>query len=608
MATIKDIHGNIQTTSSNDVHSASLGMSLEQAIKNRQLPIPIETEEQIKSLHAAIQKILDEDGRIEDLSVEYTTDETGVPSVSADFTNGKLSFKFKNLEGVDGKSAYDIAVANGFVGTEEEWLASLHGEKGEKGEKGVQGVPGKDGADAEVVNEVSPSDNSHAVSGAAVANYVAAHSGSDIVAGNNVTISTLPNGKKQINAQLPSGISSDAGNVAYSLLATYSNGTVGKKIQELESGGSTDILSLYPRKDYLPRMATLRKMTPYGNKPSNIPLCLLWFSDLHGDIANLQRIIQWRNEYADYIDDILNTGDTVTDNINTQAGLDVIANYFSNGGDGILTAIGNHDAASDTSYKGYGGTKDMHDIYDIYTANLSNNLGIVQPVEAATNGYNFYYKDYIDEGKRGKNGIRLFVLDECVKEYLVNKYSVQSNKVERAQEARDYEAYQLQWFAENARIAMNNGYAVIVAGHFGRKHISFVSDSGFVNATKTGSTSVDVTIDTAYLDVVDNLIDEGMEFICWLGGHVHEDYAGILDGHPRQIVINVTTAAIRSDKVQSGEPRRIAGTSTQDAFNILSVNTDNKYIKLLRVGYNFDGYGRPIDMMTIDYSNLKVIR
>jgi hypothetical protein len=27
-------------------------------------------------------------------------------------------------------SAYDIAVKNGFVGTEEEWLASLHGENG----------------------------------------------------------------------------------------------------------------------------------------------------------------------------------------------------------------------------------------------------------------------------------------------------------------------------------------------------------------------------------------------------------------------------------------------------------------------------------------------
>lgn len=35
--------------------------------------------------------------------------------------------------GIRGASAYEIAVANGFVGTEEEWLASLKGEKGDSG-------------------------------------------------------------------------------------------------------------------------------------------------------------------------------------------------------------------------------------------------------------------------------------------------------------------------------------------------------------------------------------------------------------------------------------------------------------------------------------------
>lgn len=39
-----------------------------------------------------------------------------------------------------GKSAYEVAVASGFEGTEEEWLASLKGEKGDTGEKGVDGT------------------------------------------------------------------------------------------------------------------------------------------------------------------------------------------------------------------------------------------------------------------------------------------------------------------------------------------------------------------------------------------------------------------------------------------------------------------------------------
>ncbi len=48
-------------------------------------------------------------------------------------------------DGADGKSAYQIALDNGFVGSQSEWLASLKGDKGDKGEKGDTGVPGKDG-------------------------------------------------------------------------------------------------------------------------------------------------------------------------------------------------------------------------------------------------------------------------------------------------------------------------------------------------------------------------------------------------------------------------------------------------------------------------------
>ena len=62
-------------------------------------------------------------------------------------------------DGAAGKSAYQIAVASGFDGTEQAWLASLKGDKGdkgdtgaagEKGEKGDKGDPGKDGTDVDL--------------------------------------------------------------------------------------------------------------------------------------------------------------------------------------------------------------------------------------------------------------------------------------------------------------------------------------------------------------------------------------------------------------------------------------------------------------------------
>ena len=49
------------------------------------------------------------------------------------------------LVGCSGASAYEIAVEHGFIGTEEEWLASLVGEKGEKGETGEKGDRGDKG-------------------------------------------------------------------------------------------------------------------------------------------------------------------------------------------------------------------------------------------------------------------------------------------------------------------------------------------------------------------------------------------------------------------------------------------------------------------------------
>lgn len=47
-------------------------------------------------------------------------------------------------KGKDGKSAYEIAVEHGFVGTETEWLESL---KGVDGKNGTDGLPGRDGID-----------------------------------------------------------------------------------------------------------------------------------------------------------------------------------------------------------------------------------------------------------------------------------------------------------------------------------------------------------------------------------------------------------------------------------------------------------------------------
>lgn len=70
----------------------------------------------------------------------YETDKVEVPGFTTHESSFKeITFYFKDHILVKTKTAYDLAVDNGFEGTEKEWVESI------KGEKGEQGVTGKDG-------------------------------------------------------------------------------------------------------------------------------------------------------------------------------------------------------------------------------------------------------------------------------------------------------------------------------------------------------------------------------------------------------------------------------------------------------------------------------
>ena len=62
-------------------------------------------------------------------------------------TSATLHHGANGEKGTDGKSAYQIAVEQGYQGSESDWLSSLKGDKGEKGNTGAKGNPGQDGAE-----------------------------------------------------------------------------------------------------------------------------------------------------------------------------------------------------------------------------------------------------------------------------------------------------------------------------------------------------------------------------------------------------------------------------------------------------------------------------
>lgn len=77
--------------------------------------------------------------------VSAVEDTDGTP-LSTIFENYKSEVDNK-IENVNGKSAYEIAREQGFIGTEEEWVASLKGVKGDNGLNGADGQNGQDGKD-----------------------------------------------------------------------------------------------------------------------------------------------------------------------------------------------------------------------------------------------------------------------------------------------------------------------------------------------------------------------------------------------------------------------------------------------------------------------------
>lgn len=273
MANIKDIHGNLLLLSASDILIPSLGVSLAEAIIQKLLPAPDYVTEQVEGLESKVARAV---GTISSVTVDVATDDTGMSHAEGAYQDGVLAITLYNVKGdkgdaltfedltdeqkaelkgekmtfadlteeeknelrgakgEGGKSAYDLAVENGFVGTETEWLAS---QKGEKGEPGTDGKNGADGHLDNVVQTVNPSDTANAPSSKAVADYVAAHAGQgggdSIEAGDNVTIDTLPNGKKRISAQLAGGTAQAASEVSYTDDGTQTN--VQDKLDELNA-------------------------------------------------------------------------------------------------------------------------------------------------------------------------------------------------------------------------------------------------------------------------------------------------------------------------------------------------------------------------------------
>lgn len=371
-------------------------------------------------------------------------------------------------------------------------------------------------------------------------------------------------------------------------------------LKEVEKDGIKDILVYYPEDKITPLLKSMkwgantqagsawyglgRQGVEVPEKPYE-PLSLIWFTDIHDNVENLQRIVSFYNAYKDDLDGALFTGDAVLYTYRENN------TYWSdNGADDFLFVLGNHDAtAGGTPYKPISPKK----TYNTYLAPFLDNTKIVCGANQ-----NYWYKDFpFAKSAECMGGIRLIALDL----YHWNEgeyYGVTSYDDGGVIDTGQQEA----WFTGLLADARANGMAVIVTIHAAIKETEGI-DSAFDDMLKI-NVGNNFTIRPEMLQDVQDFIDAGGEFICWTCGHVHQDWFGNISDYPDQTQVVVNTA---SYSIEYRSVSMVKDTKSMDCFDIFSVDPVMKHIRLCRIGVDYDEFGRHIGSIVYNYKDKQIV-
>lgn len=301
----------------------------------------------------------------------------------------------------------------------------------------------------------------------------------------------------------------------------------------------------------------------YQTEPK--PLVLFHFSDIHGDQAALERLIEFYEEYKTLFDDAICTGDLKA--ANTSSSMDFWNNV--NGAEDVLISIGNHDATNaDSTLQAEAGQ---------YTAMLApyiDNWGVTY-----TSGKTYYYKDYAG------SKVRLIVVN---------------NMLSEAENAA-----QLSWFETTLAGAKSLGYTAIVATHFPNgKSAASAIDCNFTDIDITGNSAQ--FLNGYYELVVRDFIAAGGKFACYFGGHVHKDIIRKGDDHPTQLGVFIDAASIYQSMVYS-DIHRQSDDRTADLANVFVIDTSSSTVKIIRVGADRNRYLVSRKTIAINYDTLEIL-
>lgn len=331
-------------------------------------------------------------------------------------------------------------------------------------------------------------------------------------------------------------------------------------------------------------------------------------SDLHGDIQRAYNFMKWCSYYG--IDDCVVSGDSVL--YDATDGLDYVFAAAIDCNTHVDLAIGNHEIKSistDTTYSKY---------LSRYAEMLD-----YKKSQSAITDKGYYYHDIA--GKK----IRVIVLDV----YDGNVYGFMGKVGRISQDQFD--------FFISALKDTPSDYGIIVVLHSYERQIvtpeeykkftygSLSSGGGaYVDEDRPisriidafiGRSIYDKTIEQTYNGTTETInihadfsagVNEGVEFLFYLSGHIHHDRVGYYSGTQHKQLNLIVTSANAIVTSRSGyafgdedDLARFGKGVTQDAFNVYSIDRDRKEVRIMRVGADLTYDFEPRDYMVIPYAD-----
>lgn len=394
----------------------------------------------------------------------------------------------------------------------------------------------------------------------------------------------------------------------------------------VNKGVGTDILDFHPDAKMLDLMKTMA-FKGKTNVRSNVWGCFVFghITDCHGrdneaySQLSWERFVRFCRYYKEknerFIADMVDTGDIVADSA-AVSGTEVTMNWRTEGRD-VLIALGNHDVADKISgvlkYERMGQLA-----YNQFLHDKISQWNVVQPTDAETNGYCYYYKDYeIGGGETSSttptpHGLRAIFIDAM--DWLTDG-------------AASLDYHQAAFVKSALDGALSEGRHVIIFAHeWPGSMVNFdctwnESPYQMYNQDIADSNSK-VANDSIYnylAYLVAKFQSSGGGFAGYVCGHHHVGYIGRktgtctfddetvdFDNGTPQLVICGHYGRVSNSVYPGSGGGNLAWTGintiNQDCFRIISIDTTNNIVKLMQIGKELDYALKAKGLLSIRYT------